>query len=132
VADGGEPAYSDADLRVAKGALRLLQYGFPLTELLSLAVAHDRATRATVDRAIDMFDDHVRKSDAKGGDEESVDAVVGAFEDLLPIVTALVAHHFQRTLVNRALQRLKKSGQKRQLREALRATKKARFRLPWR
>jgi DNA-binding transcriptional MerR regulator len=132
VSEAGEPVYSEADIGVAKGALQLLHYGFPLTELLSLAVAHNRATRETVDRAIDLFDDHVRKRGGSDGAEESEQSVVQAFEELLPIVTALVAHHFQRVLVNRALKRLKKSGQKRQLDQALRATRKARFKLRWR
>src|SRR5690606_41248531 len=57
----GTKRYSEADLRVARGALKILGYGFPLTRLLALAVKHDRAIRKTVDGAIDLFDQYVRK-----------------------------------------------------------------------
>jgi DNA-binding transcriptional MerR regulator len=53
----GSARYTEADLRIARGALRLLEYGFPLTRLLALAIRHDRAVRRTVDGAIDLFDD---------------------------------------------------------------------------
>ena len=111
--------YSPADLRAARAAVKLLRHGFPLTKLLRLALKHDRAMRKTIDEAIDLFDDHVRKK-GDGGEADS-EAVANAFRDLLPAVTAVVAHHFQRTLVNRALSRLKRSGERRAYRSALEA-----------
>jgi DNA-binding transcriptional MerR regulator len=126
--EGGEPRYSGDDVRVATGALRLLKYGFPLTKLLTLAVRHDRAVRKIVDQSIDLFDDQVRK---KKDGEEDPEAVAEAFRELLPAVTALVAHHFQRVLVNRAVSRLRKSGEKKALRDALRETKKTRLGNGW-
>jgi DNA-binding transcriptional MerR regulator len=123
--EGGEPRYSAADLHVATGALRLLKYGFPLTKLLALAVRHDRAVRKTIDQAIDLFDDQIRKPKADG--REDSEAVAEAFRDLLPSVIALVAHHFERVLVKRALSRLRRSGEK----QALRESKKVRFGGPW-
>jgi len=115
--------YSPADLRAARAAVKLLRHGFPLTKLLRLALKHDRAMRKTIDEAIDLFDDHVRKK----GDDGEVDpeAVARAFQELLPAVTAVVAHHFQRTLVNRALSRLKRSGERRAYRSALEAAGRA-------
>jgi len=92
--------YTDADLEVGKGAVKLLRYGFPITQLLGLALKHDRAVRKTVDAAIDLFDAHVARPARK---DTPTRAVAEAFRDLLPVVTALVAHHFQRVLVNRAL-----------------------------
>jgi DNA-binding transcriptional MerR regulator len=124
-ADGG-PSYSEEDVRIASGALKLLEYGFPLTKLLALAVKHDRAIRRSVDDAIDLFDDYVRKP--KGSSEP--DAVAGAFREILPMITAVIAHHFQRVLVNRALQRLKKKGDDHALERALRET--SRRRIGWR
>lgn len=125
----GTTRYSDGDLRVARGALRLLEYGFPLTRLLSLAVRHDRAVRKTVDGAIDLFDDYVRKKEP--GKSTDPEAVADAFRELLPLVTAVIAHHFQRVLVNRALKRLRKSGEKGSLEEALKVASKTRLGLRW-
>ena len=102
--------YSALDLRVARTAVKLLRRGFPVTRLVRLGVRHDRAVRKTVDEAIDLFDEHVRKS--RKGPEADPEAVAQAFRELLPAVTTLIAHHFERTLVNRALKRLKKSGER--------------------
>jgi DNA-binding transcriptional MerR regulator len=125
----GAAGYSEADMRVATGAARLLRRGFPITRLLGLGIRHDRAVRKTVDEAIDLFDQYVRKPDPAR--VESGEAVAEAFRDLLPVVTALVAHHFQRILVNRALKRLKRSGANRELRAALDATARHRIGLRW-
>ena len=126
----GVTRYSDADLRVARGALKILGYGFPLTRLLALAVRHDRATRKTVDEAIDLFDRYVRKR-GRGGAEDDPGAIARAFKEILPIVTGLVAHHFQRMLVSRALKRLKKSGQHEPLKVALRVAAETRLGVRW-
>jgi DNA-binding transcriptional MerR regulator len=128
--EDGSRRYSEADMDVARGAVKLLKYGFPISRLLRLAVQHDRAVRKTVDEAIDLFDAHVRKpSRNTAGDKE---AVAEAFRDLLPVVTALVAHHFQRVLVNRALKRLKKSGEERELQVAKKVASRTRFGFRWR
>jgi len=121
--------YTEADLQMARGALRVLERGLPLGDVLSLAQKHDRAMRETVDRAIDLFDDHVRK---RGGGEERAEVVAEAYRDLLPIVTGLVAHHFQRLLVSRALERLEQSGERRSLATARKAASRTRLRLWWR
>jgi DNA-binding transcriptional MerR regulator len=125
----GSKRYSDGDLRVARGALKILGYGFPLTRLLALAIKHDRAVRKTVDGAIDLFDQYVRKR-TRGGEAEA-DAVASAFKEILPVVTGLVAHHFQRVLVNRALKRLKKSGDHGPLRIALKVASETRLGVRW-
>lgn len=125
IAADGAAAYTESDLRVAGGAARLLRYGFPLTRLIALAARHDRAVRKTVDDAIELFDENVRKPSKSTDDRR--DAVADAFRELLPVVTALVAHHFQRVLVNRALRRLKRRGSKRELEAALEVTSRNRF-----
>ena len=132
---GGRPRYSEGDLTAARGAIRLLAYGFPLTRLLALAVRHDRAVRKTCDTAIDLFDDHVRKkhgaATAHGATGENGEEVAQAFRELLPVVTALIAHHFQRVLVNQALRRLKKKGDASTLSFALKVAARTRFKVTW-
>lgn len=121
--------YSQSDLDAARGALGLLGFGFPFTRLLALAVRHDRAARRTVDEAIDLFDDYVRKRE--GSDGDSSESVAKAFKQILPVVTALVAHHFQRVLVARALKRLRKKGDNDALRVAVEVARKNQVRVRW-
>ena len=61
----GDNLYSDVDLEAARGVMRLLEYGLPITRLLEVAVKHHRATSQTVDEAIDLFNAYVR-GQAKG------------------------------------------------------------------
>ncbi len=128
--EAGRRLYSEADLHAAHGALKLLAYGFPLTKLLALAVRHDRAVRKSVDEAIDLFDDYVRKGSG-GQDHEDPETVADAFKEILPAITGLIAHHFQRVLINRALKRLKQSGEKGTLEAALKVASKNRVGLRW-
>jgi DNA-binding transcriptional MerR regulator len=132
----GRSRYSDGDLSAARGALRLLGYGFPLASLLSLAVRHDRAVRKTCDSAIDLFDDHVRKktgaTGAGAGKPENGEEVAAAFRELLPVVTAIVAHHFQRVLVARALKRLRRKGDSSTLSFALKVAARTKLKVSWR
>ena len=126
----GDKRYTQSDLEAVRGALELLESGVPLHQLIALAVEHDRATVAIVDRAIDLFDDHIRKR-TRDGKEESPEKVAEAYRNLLPVVTSLVAHHFQRVLVRRALERLEESGQKSSLRRARKAAASTRLRFLW-
>lgn len=114
--DGAE-CFTEDDVAMAKIGLELLQGGFPLQALLDLSVEHARHTAALADRAIALFGEHVRRRD--GAREES-GRVAEAFRLLLPQVTKLVALHFQRTLVTRALAKL--AGDDEDLRDALAAT----------
>jgi DNA-binding transcriptional MerR regulator len=161
----GRSRYGDGDLAAARGALRLLGYGFPLASLLALAVRHDRAVRKTCDAAIDLFDDHVRKKQgrsaavardarssglrdarssglrdarsdgaarAQDADPENGEEVAAAFRELLPVVTAIVAHHFQRVLVGRALKRLRRKGDSSTLSFALKVASRTKLKVSWR
>jgi DNA-binding transcriptional MerR regulator len=101
----GEPRFAEADVEMGRAALAILGAGFPLNDLLQLSIEHARNVREVADAAIDLFDDHVRKGDT----EDS--AVTEAFRTLMPQVTRLVALHFQRTLVGRALERLATAGE---------------------
>lgn len=125
----GRRRYTAGDLEAARGAIRLLSHGFPLTKLLALAVRHDRRIRKTCDAAIDLFDDHVRKK--QGPAEENGEQVAKAFRELLPLVTAVVAHHFQRVLVNQALRRLRKKGDATTLSFALKVASRTKLKVSW-
>ena len=86
---------------------------------------------ALAEQAIDLFDDHVRTplQHAAGDEEEEVRRT---FERLLPRATQIVALHFQRTVVARALARLRGRGEESALERALDATQKARLEVSWR
>jgi Arc/MetJ family transcription regulator len=71
------------------------------------------------DAAIDLFDDHVRKTGPAANDPTAITEV---FRALLPQLTRLVALHFQRTLVSRALRRLEGKSRRDELEAALAAT----------
>jgi len=127
----GEERFSGADLEMARSALAMLGAGLPLGELLQLAVTHAANVRETTEQAIDLFDAHVRKAQGNG---EHPERITETFRLLLPAVTRLVALHFQRTLVNRALDRLQDdaAADREALREALAATESARLEVAWR
>jgi DNA-binding transcriptional MerR regulator len=120
----GEERFSEADLQMALAGQAILRAGFPLHELLNLAVSHARNVQAVTDRGIDLFDEYVRKSGPAAADVEAITAI---FQKLLPEVTRLVALHFQRTLVTRALERLRHKGESDALEDALAATGSARL-----
>ena len=103
----GEVRYTAADIDMVRGALRLLEYGLPLGELLSLARDTNDAMVALAGRAVELFDEHVRKPIRDTADaEEAAAQLVEAFDTLLPAVTNLVANHFRRVLLAEAEERL--------------------------
>jgi DNA-binding transcriptional MerR regulator len=104
----GEVRYTAADIGMVRGALRLLEYGLPLGELLSLARETNAAMVALATRAVELFDEHVRKPirDTAGSDDAAAAQLVEAFDALLPAVTNLVANHFRRVLLAAAEERL--------------------------
>ena len=104
----GEVRYSAADAEVMRTALRLLEFGLPVGDLLGLARDTDAALRTLAIRAVDLFDAHVREPirDTAGDDPVGATRTVEAFEALLPAVTALVANHFRRVLLEEAERRI--------------------------
>jgi DNA-binding transcriptional MerR regulator len=104
---GGEVRYTAADIELVRTALRLLEFGLPLGDLLGLARDADVAMRGLADRAVDLFDDHVRKPirDTSGDDRVAAAQMVEAFRELLPAVQTLVSHHFRRVLLEAAEER---------------------------
>jgi DNA-binding transcriptional MerR regulator len=125
---GEEERFSEADLDMARAGLALLGAGVPLHELIDLAVRHARATQDVAERAIDLFDRHVRRP---GDPSAEADSVTARFRELLPQVTKLVALFFQRTLVTRALERLEGAGEDDALRAAIAATESSRLDVSW-
>ncbi len=105
---GGVERYTASDIEMVRGALRLLEAGLPLGELLSLARDANDAMVKLADRAIELFDEHVRKPirDTAGSDRAAAAQLVEAFDTLLPAVTNLVANHFRRVLLAEAEARL--------------------------
>ncbi|MCP4004936.1 MAG: MerR family transcriptional regulator [bacterium] len=125
-----ESLYTDSDLRTVESARLLLDHGFPLHELMPLALEHADHVAEITDRAIDLFDRYIRHP----GDEDETgprEQVTEAFRQLLPSVTTLVALHFQRTLIQRARARLDGSGDSEALKAALEATEGRRLRVSW-
>lgn len=104
----GEERYTVTDIEMVRGALRLLEFGLPLGELLSLARDTNVAMVKLADRAVELFDEHVRKPirDTAGSNELAAAQLVEAFDTLLPAVTNLVANHFRRVLLAEAEERL--------------------------
>ncbi|MFB3739802.1 MAG: MerR family transcriptional regulator [Candidatus Velamenicoccus archaeovorus] len=97
----GETRYTSADTEMVRAALRLLEFGLPLGELLELARDTHRAMLELAERAVELFDEHVRKPirDTAATDEEAAAQLVEAFGTLLPAVTELVGNHFRRVLL---------------------------------
>ena len=98
--DGGE-RYTAADIEIVRVALRLLEFGLPLPDLLALARDADSSMRGLAERAVELFDERVRKPirDTAASDEVAAEQLVAAFRELLPAVTQLVSHHFRRVLL---------------------------------
>jgi DNA-binding transcriptional MerR regulator len=104
----GEERYTAADIDMVRGALRLLEFGLPLGELLALARDANAAMVGLAARAVELFDVYVRKpiTDTAGSEAAAAAQLVQAFDALLPAVTNLVANHFRRVLLTEAEERL--------------------------
>jgi DNA-binding transcriptional MerR regulator len=105
----GEERYTTADIEMVRGALRLVEFGLPLGELLALARDTNEAMTALAARAVELFDEHVRKPirDTAASEEAAAAQLVEAFDTLLPAVTNLVASHFRRLLLTAAEEHLR-------------------------
>jgi DNA-binding transcriptional MerR regulator len=104
----GQTRYTAADIELVRTALRLLEFGLPLGDLLALAREADETMRGLADRAVELFDEHVRKPirDTGPDPDTATGRMVEAFRELLPAVTTLVSHHFRRVLLEVAETRL--------------------------
>lgn len=107
----GTARYSPSDVRAVTLGLRLLDAGVPLSELLALAREQERAMRKIAERAVELFDEYVRRPlRTSSSDPDAARRLVDAFNDMMPAATALVAHHFGRLLLRAAQERLERDG----------------------
>jgi DNA-binding transcriptional MerR regulator len=108
----GEDLYTTADTEMVRAALRLLEFGLPLGELLSLARDTHAAMLSLAERAVELFDEHVRKPihDSAGSDEAAAAQLLEAFRSLLPAVTELVANYFRGVLLRVAEEHIERVG----------------------
>jgi DNA-binding transcriptional MerR regulator len=108
----GADRFTSADVAAGAAGLRLLEAGLPLPEILDLARRHHEAMRQVAERAVELFDLHVRHPLRASGlpDDEAAARLVEAFTTLLPATTELVTHHFQRTLLNVAQEHIERVG----------------------
>jgi DNA-binding transcriptional MerR regulator len=109
----GEPRFSDADVELVGNGLRLVSAGVPLPELLELSRHHHAVTREVASEAVELFDTHVRRPllESELSEAERAERLVEAFQALLPAVTAMVAHHFRRILLQVAQEHLEAVGE---------------------
>lgn len=109
---GGEDRYTSADVAAAKAGRVLLEAGLPLPEILGLARQHHAAMRAVAERAVGLFDTHVRQplQDVGFDDDEAAERLVDTFNKLLPATTTIVTHHFRRTLLAVAQEHIERVG----------------------
>jgi DNA-binding transcriptional MerR regulator len=104
----GEARYTEADLVALRAGLKLLEFGLPLGEVLDVARAHQEAARQVAERAVDLFDRHIRQ--ARRGSDEAAAELVDAFHFLLPATVSLVSHHFRRILLAVAQEHIEAVG----------------------
>lgn len=113
----GAPGFTAADVAVLAGGLRLVEAGLPLPELFALARHHHAVTREVATEAVELFDTFVRQPlrSSDLADDEKAARLVEAFHSLMPAVTALVAHHFRRILLQVAQEHLESVGDRTEL-----------------
>lgn len=109
---GGVDRFTTADVAAGAAGLRLLEAGLPLPEVLELARQHHASMRTVAERAVELFDRHIRHPLRDSGlpDDEAAARLVEAFTSLLPATTELVSHHFRRTLLNVAQEHIERVG----------------------
>ena len=104
----GELRFTEDDVGIVTGGLRVLETGLPLPELLALARRHNEATRQFATEAVELFDTYVRQPlrVADLPEDEREKRMVEAFHTLLPVVTELATYHFRRVLLQVAQEHL--------------------------
>jgi DNA-binding transcriptional MerR regulator len=96
--------YGQTDRDTLESARVLLDAGLPVTDLLGLARDHVAHVERIAERAVALFEAHLRAQRAAQGEPPA--QVAENFRRLLPAVSRLVAVHFERTLVAKARARL--------------------------
>lgn len=167
----GEARYTEADLQMLCAGRILVETGLPLGELVTLARDHAHSVEEVTERAVDLFDRHIRRAHdtqppaastilpgvahraapapradtafaqldpiprnatqpvpppaaaataLQKNETQAADSALDRFHTLLPEITRLVALHFERTLIRRALQRFADAPESRDLEAQLR------------
>jgi DNA-binding transcriptional MerR regulator len=121
-----EDRYTASDIRTVRAALTLLEFGLPLGELLSLARDAHQAMLGLAERAVELFDEHVRKPirDTATDEDRAATELTDAFRTMLPSVTDLVANHFRRVLLATAEAHLERVGGEAEVRAARRESER--------
>ena len=91
--------FDPAAVAMLAAARTLVDEGIAVEELAALAMRHATHVESVVDDAIELFERHRRRD---GRDPTGLSATL---HRLAPVVTDLVAKHFERTLMARALYR---------------------------
>jgi hypothetical protein len=68
--------------------------------------------RSIAERAVELFDSHIRHPLRQQGlpDSDAAARLVAAFEEVLPATLTIVAHHFRRTLLAVAQEHIERVG----------------------
>ncbi len=108
----GEDRFPAEDVQALAAGLRIVEAGIPVGALLELGAAYARAVDQTARGAVDLFDDHVRRPllDAGGDPAVAERELVHRFDELLEASGLLVRHHFERTLLRAARERIEASA----------------------
>jgi len=111
VGDGEEPRFPTEHLDVLAAGLKLVEAGVPLSALMELGAEHAVALERTARRAVDLFDLHVRERIQAQSlpPAEAERLLLRTFEELLEASGTLVRHHFRRSLLRAARERIERS-----------------------
>jgi len=100
--DDEEPRFDESSVSMVEAGIAIANAGVPLEELVSLAQYHSSNVNEVVDRAISLFEEHIKE----GTEVSSEKDLAVVMKDLLPSVIRLVAQHFHKSLVTRSLERI--------------------------
>lgn len=95
----GAERFDPAAVAMLAAARTLVDEGIAVEELAALAMRHATHVESVVDDAIELFERHRRR------DGPDLSGLSATLHRLAPVVTDLVAKHFERTLMARALSR---------------------------
>ena len=100
--DDEEPRFDESSVSMVEAGIAIANAGVPLEELVSLAQYHSSNVNEVVNRAISLFEEHIKE----GAEVSSEKDLAVIMKDLLPSVIRLVAQHFHKSLVARSLERI--------------------------
>lgn len=102
------PLFVAEDAEAVRAGLDLITAGLPLGELLEIARRANASLSELADASVDAFARFVGDpvEGSAHSEEEAEARLIEALETMLPAAGRLVAHHFQRLLLDRARRRL--------------------------